>query len=52
VFQGVLRHTLVGDGLGVYYFKIDEITGQISVAQNLRTGRDMVYMVRSLSLKP
>ena len=45
LYQGTIRYRLAGEGLGLFYFKIDETTGRISVARNLRTGRDMTYTV-------
>ncbi|XP_070182145.1 protocadherin Fat 1-like [Littorina saxatilis] len=40
---GSIKYRLTGEGQGPYYFKINENTGRITVARNLRTGRDMSY---------
>ena len=44
-FQGTLRYRMIGDNLGTYYFRVDELTGIIYVRNNLRTGLDMAYTV-------
>lgn len=44
-FFNTLKFEIVGDGKAPRFFKINQETGQISIARNLREDRDLGYVV-------